>query len=249
MKKGSLFFILFLLGSQFSLAQTEEEFFIDSLSINGSVSLMGRWQTGNLNQISLMPNGRISLSNNSFYLELNSAYHFLKVDGFKAKNDLWTYGLFQYQPNNRIFPSLHTIMGFAKSYEIDHSIVMGAGGGVNIYKQSPDNFLQVHLYGALFNFQYKEEEPHKAIAIGSQIRARIPISRQINFRWELSGFYSTQDRTFWGGGNLLQLNFIILKNLMLNINHQTNYNNQTTPNIENTNTEMLFGIQYQFINN
>ena len=40
----------------------------------------------------------------------------------------------------------------------------------------------------------------------------------------------------------------ILKNLFLNISHQTYYNNQIAPNIENTNTEMLFGIQYLFNN-
>ena len=213
MKKKILFFLFFLLGAQLSFAQSpsNSQSSKDSLSIKGRLGLMGRWQTGNLNQISIMPNGGISFDKSSYYTEFNASYHYLKVGGFNAINDFWTYGLFQYQPNHRVFASIHTIIGFAKSYKIDHSIVMGIGGGVNIHKKSSLNFLQIHLYTAYLNFQYETENPHEAVAIGSQIRAMLPLNNHINFRWELSTFHSLKDTNFWGGGNLIQLNILVLK--------------------------------------
>lgn len=238
----------FMLGAQFSFAQSKIQSSKDSLSINGRLGLMGRWQTGNLDQISIMPNGGVSFDQFSYHAELNASYHFLKVNGFNAINDLWTYGLFQYQPHHRVFPSIHTIIGFAKSYKIDHSIVTGIGGGVNLHKKSPFNFLQVHLYGAYLDFQYERENTHKAVAIGSQIRATLPLNATIKLRWELSTFHSMKEVNFWGGGNLLQLNILVSRNLSLNISHQSYYNHQTATDIEKVNTEMLFGIQYQFNN-
>ena len=125
-------------------------------------------------------------------------------------------------------------------------MVTGIGGGINIHKKSPVIFLQVHLYGAYLNFQYEMENTHEAVAIGSLIRAMIPLNAHIKFRWELSTFHSMKEANFWAGGNLIQLNILVLKNLFLNVSHQSYYNHQTAIGIENTNTEMLFGIQYQF---
>lgn len=93
------------------------------------------------------------------------------------------------------------------------------------------------------------EYTHEAAAIGSLIRAQLPVNAHINFRWELSTFHSMNDSSFWGGGNLFQFNIFVFKNLSLNTSHQSYYNHQTATNIEKMNTEMLFGIQYQFDNN
>ena len=60
----------------------------DSLRLQVALGLRGRWQTGNLNQLSLMPNGRVALSNATFKAEVATTYHFLKVNGFNAINDL-----------------------------------------------------------------------------------------------------------------------------------------------------------------
>ena len=58
MKKEILIFMFFMLGAQFSFAQANNEPSQDSLSVQGRLGLMGRWQTGNLNQISLMAQWR-----------------------------------------------------------------------------------------------------------------------------------------------------------------------------------------------
>ncbi len=247
MQKEVFFFILFLLGVTHSIAQSPSSNPSSEYSsyIKGRLGLMGTWQTGNLDQLSVLPNGGISIVKNAYFAEFNASYHYLNVRGFNAINDFWTYGLFQHQPNHRVFPSIHTIMGFARSYKIEHSIVTGAGGGINVKKKSPDNFLQLHLYGSYLNFQYEMEGTHKAVAIGSLIRAMLPIKTHISLRWELSTFHSLWETNFWGGSNLLQLNISVLRNLSMNLSHQSYYNHQTAMDIENTNTEMLFGIQYQ----
>ena len=248
MKKAKLIFALLLVGAQLSFSQQDNSSKKDSLIINGRFGLMGRWQTGNLNQISIMPNGSVSLHKSTFYADFMTTYHFLRINGFNAIDDLWTYGLYQHQPNRRIFPSVHSIIGYSKSFLIDHSVVTGIGAGVNIHKKSLANYLQLHLFGSYFNFQYQTESAHKAVAISSLIRAVLPINKHVNFQWVFSTYHSTKDTAFWGGGNSFRLNITLLKNLMLNINHQTYYNHQTTAHIKNTNTEMLFGIQYNFSN-
>ncbi len=248
MKNTTLYIILLVIASQLGMAQTENVSLEDALSINGNLTLRGRWQTGNLNQISLMPGGYFSLTKPSFFAELNTTYHFLRVNGFNVKNDLWNYALMQYQPGRRLFPSIHVIVGYAKSYRIDHSIIAGPGVGLNIHNKSGYNFFQVHIYGAYLDFQYEEQTNHSSLAMGTLLKSKIPLNKHVSFQWELSTYHSMQDRNYWGGGNLIILNFKVLKNLSLNITHQTYYNNQTTIDIKKTNTEMLFGIQYNFTN-
>ena len=231
-------FSLFLCA--FSHGQT------DSTSIGGFMGLRGMWQTGNLNQINLMPNGKVWLTHPNHYAEVLGAYHYIKVDGFEAKNDLWFYGLYQHKSNNRLYLSANVVSGFAVSYRIDHSVVAGLGGGVNIIKNSPRRYFQFHLYGAYLDFRFEEEEALQSFTLSSLLRANIPITKWFNFGWELGSYHSMKETAFWGGGNLFQLIFNLSKNFSVNVSHQTYYNHQTATNIERTNTQMLFGLQYSF---
>lgn len=226
----------------FSYGQT------DSTSIGGFVGLRGMWQTGNLDQLSLMPNGKIGLTHPKHYAEVLGTYHYIKVGDFEAKNDLWLYSLYQYTPNNLFYLSANVVSGFAVSYRIDHSIVAGVGGGVNIIKNSPRKYFQFHLYGSYLDFQFVGEKALQSFALGSLLRANIPINQWFNFQWELGSYHAMKETSFWGSGNLLQLVFNLSKNFSLNISHQTYYNHQTASNIEKTNTQMLFGFQYSFSN-
>ena len=139
-----------LLGVYSCLAQLEGQPANDSLFVKGRLGLMGRWQTGNLNQISIMPNGNISFDKTDYYCELNATYQFIKVDGFKVKDDLWTYSLYQHQPNRLIFLSGHAIMGYARSYSIAYSTVVGIGGGINVLKKNTDNIFTTSFVWCLF---------------------------------------------------------------------------------------------------
>ena len=60
--------ILTLFVSAFSYGQT------DSTSIGGIMGLRGMWQTGNLNQINLMPNGKVWLTHPKHYAEVLGTY-------------------------------------------------------------------------------------------------------------------------------------------------------------------------------
>jgi hypothetical protein len=246
MKNGIQILIFFFIGVQFILGQTKDSIQLESFTTEGRLGLMGRMQTGNLDQVSIMPNGSFSLENSGFYSEFNASYHYLKVNGFNAINDFWTYGLYQHIPKNLFYPSVHTIVGFAKSFKIDHSIVLGVGSGVNLFKNSKLSYLQAHLYTGYLNFQLEDVSAHKAQFIGSQIRAKLPVNQLVNIQWGFSSFHSLKETKFWGGDNLLRLQIMLYKNLSINVSHQTYYNNQTATGINNTNTEMLFGFQYQF---
>ncbi len=220
----------------------------DSTSTGGFVGLRGMWQTGNLNQINLMPNGKIWLIHSNHYAEVLGAYHYIKVDGFEAKNDLWFYSLYQYSPNNRLYPSANVVSGFAVSYRIDHSIVAGIGGGLNIILNSPGKYFQFHMYGSYLEFKFEEEDPLQSFALSTLLRAKIPVTKWLIVGWELGSYHSMDETAFWGGGNLFQLIFNLSKNFSVNISHQTYYNHQTATNIQETNTQMLFGFQYSFSN-
>ena len=239
--KKSIAVLAFLICTQ-SYGQT------DSVIIGGLAGLRGMWQTGNLNQINLMPNGTIWLKHTKHYAEVLGTFHYIKVDGFEAKNDLWLYSLYQYSPSNRFFPSANAVTGYAVSYKLDHSIVVGIGGGVNLIKKSPTRYLQFQVYSSYLDFKFVGEDALKSFAFSSLLRANIPMTKWLTFGWELGSYHSIREAEFWGGGNLYQLIFNLTKNFSVNISHQTYYNHQAATNIEKTNTQMLFGFQYSFSN-
>ncbi|MEE9213720.1 MAG: hypothetical protein V3U54_02860 [Thermodesulfobacteriota bacterium] len=56
-------------------------------------------------------------------------------------NDLWAMGIHRYNPDGTIFPLIATNYGFAKSYNIKQSFLIGAGAGRNIRNNSLPNYL------------------------------------------------------------------------------------------------------------
>ena len=218
----------------------------DSLTIIGFVGMRGIWQTGNLEQLSLIPNGKIQVRNTNNYAEVLMNYHFLKVNGFNVKNDFWVNSLYQHKLHRTFFPSLHANAGFANSFSIDHSIMVGIGGGVNFIQHTPSKYFQLHLYPAYMGFQWQGQRAIQSAALGTMTRTNLPLYKQLSLRWELSTYHSIQESGFWGGGNLFQFNLAIIKNLMVNISHQSYYNNQSIEIIKNLNTQMLFGFQYNY---
>lgn len=208
--------------------------------------LMGRWQTGNLEQFSILPNATFSLKNEKHLLELRTNYNYIKVGGFNAVNDLWQDVLYQYQPHKRLYLTVHAINGFAQSYRIDYSSLNGVGAGLNLIRNTAKKYLQIQLVGGYLNFDFEGLPAHSAVGLGSLIRSSFPLGKRITLVWEMSTYHSTQDHDFFGGGNFLQLDLAIAKGLSINIRHQTYYNHQKVELTENLNSMMLFGIQYQF---
>ncbi len=242
--------LLLLIALQWSLVsafgQGSANLVGDTLQVNGQIGLLGRWQTGNLSQLSVMPNGALLLDNRSFHAGLSVSYHFLRVNGFTVKDDLWINGLFQSQPDHRWYFSAHAVVGYAASYRIDHSSLSGAGLGWNIRPRRGEDFVQLHVFAGYLNFKYQIELQHAAVGLGSLLRVSLPVGDRLRLRWELTSYHSARTTDFWGGGNLLQLHFLLTPRFSVNITHQTYYNHQTVEPIEQTNTEMLFGVNYSF---
>lgn len=230
----------------FSLCKTNIKGQPDSTQIGGFAGIRGMWQTGNLNQVSLIPNGKAWLTHPNHYAELLATFHYIKVSGFEVKNDLWSNSLYQYKPENRFFPSAQVVTGTAVSFRINHSILAGIGGGVNVIRKRPTKYLQVHLYTSYLNFEFEGESPLRSFAIGTNLRANIPLNKWLNFHWELGSYHSMKETDFWGGSNLLQLSFRIGSKFSMNLSHQTYHNQHTITNIKNTNTQTLWGCQYSF---
>ena len=124
--------------------------------------------------------------------------------------------------------------------------MLGGGMSINIHQKSPTNFLQASIYGGYMDFQNTMESPYQTFILGTAVRAKLPISKTVNGRWELATYHSTQTTSFWGGSYLLQLNFRTHKNLFFNITHQLYYNHLTPETIEQLNSELLFGLQFSF---
>jgi len=242
--KKHLIQLVILFSSTVGFTQTDGNEVKDSLFIQTHIGLMGRWQSGNLKQLNVMPNGGIKLSNSVFYSELNAIYNYLKIGEFNPVNDFWINGLYQYKPNQRIFAVAHTTNGFAKSYRIDYSSLTGAGIGLNVVKKSTDKYFQAHLITGYLHFKFENELAHKALGFGSIIRMSLPLAKQINVKWELSSYHSSKDATYWGGGNLLQLDFKINKRLFADIRHQVFFNQKNLQNIEKYNSILMFGFNY-----
>ena len=196
-----------------------------------------------------MPNGKVWLTHPAHHAEVLGTFQYIKVDGFEAKNDLWLSALYQYRPDRRFYLSGHAVSGFASSYRIDHSIVAGVGGGVNVIKYSPRKYFQFHIYGSYLDFKYEREEALQSFALSSLLRANIPMAKWFAVQWELGTYHSMTQTDFWGGSNLFQLIFNLTQNFSLNISHQLYYNHQAASGIAKTNTQMLFGFNYSFSKN
>ncbi len=213
------------------------------------VGIRGRWQTGNLNQLALNPAANLTISQGKFDLDLRGYYQFLRVNGFTAISDLWTSAAYRHQPTRRFFPLIAANSGFAKSYKIDHSLLLGAGFGVNLYNPAPTSFFRLHIFAGYMNFRFETRGPHTTPALGSAAILTFPLQERINISWELHTYHSGKDSQFWGANNQLMIHFKVLKSLSINLNHSTIFNRKTVENIKNTNTLLLFGIHYNFIKN
>lgn len=217
----------------------------DSLLIHAEVGINGRWQTGNLNQFGILPRAGLGIANKHFSLESEANYQYLRVEGFGLVNDLWVGGAFKIKPQNRIYPMVFSMYGFAQSYLINKSFVLGIGGGVNIIKKSPLHYLRANLTAGYLDFEFEGEPAHTAPAAGAMIESSFPLGERGMLSWKLNTYYSLSDLEYWGANNTVILGIKILKDLSVHLNHSTIFNNKTVPTIEKINTLMLFGVAYQ----
>ena len=217
----------------------------DTLTISSEIGLRGRWQTGNLNQLALNPTAHLLFSKKAFQAEVKGIYQFLRVEGFTIISDFWINGMVQLVPHKRIYPLITTNYGFAKSYKIGHSLLVGGGLGINLYQKSPRSFLQVNAFAGYMDLQFENEPRLSAPSLGTLLKAAVPIADRIHLSWELQTYHPDFNREYWGANNIVRLHFQVVKNLSLTASHHTIFNNKAITGIQKTNTLMLFGLQFQ----
>ncbi|MGH1363994.1 MAG: DUF481 domain-containing protein [Calditrichia bacterium] len=220
----------------------------DSLSIAVEIGLKGRWQTGNLNQLAINPDASLVLSKAAFSSEVQASYQYLRVNGFVAISDFWTMGILRHRPNRTLFPMLATNYGFAKSYKIDHSFLIGPGVGINLYNNSPGDFLRVQVFAGYMNIKFESKDPHSTAAIGTISQSAFSISKRMNIAWDFQTYNPGLDAEYWGFNNRIIIHYMVIKNMSLNLGHTVIFNNKTVASIKKTNGLMLFGIQYIYKN-
>ncbi len=221
----------------------------DKPSIQANLGIRGRWQTGNLNQLGLIPNAAILLQSENISLKINSSYQYLLVENFNPVNDFWTFSVLKWQTKRKIHPIIGANFGFAKSYKIKQSYSYGMGYEARLYEKSDKEYLYTGLLVGYMNFQFEHANSHTGAHMGLLLSSAIPVSDKIFMTIGLKSYHSLKEIDFWGGSSQIMLNYQFKKNLSLNISQDIVFNNQNEPGIKQLNTLMLFGVRYYLFAN
>ncbi len=236
-----LLFLSILCLPYYSIAQVESK-----NSFTADIGIRGRWQTGNLNQLGLIPNANLQLKREKYSLQIRSKYQYLKVDGFNAINDFWTFSHFKLHPEKKIHPLFVTYYGYAKSYRIAHSFYSGLGLGINLRQKSKMDFIEIGFSTGFMNFQFEQRHAHKSTSLGFIFETSYPLGEKLFISNDLKSYHSIQKSAYWGASNQLTLHLQLKKNMDFNISQEIVFNNENAEGIKKLNTLLLFGIQYRF---
>jgi hypothetical protein len=221
----------------------------DSLDLSGELGVRGRRQTGNFNQFSINPYGKLVADNERIYTQVRGDYQLLYIEGFRAINDLWTDALVQWNARKRFYPFGVLYYGFADSYSIDHSLTGGLGIGTNLLTKQTQLKLQAHLFAGFLDVAFEPGLENQVIqqsaALGSIIRGQWnPEKSPIRLNWEFQSYHATGDSDFFGLSNRLELLVPIGKHMAFSASHLTIYNNTVSEGIAPNNTLLMFGVAY-----
>jgi len=219
----------------------------DSLRINGEIGVRGKWQTGNFAQFVINPSGKIILEKKRNRIEIQANYEFLKVNQGSLINDFWTYGMYQYNSDKTIFPMAMSHYGFAQAYAIDHSLIGGVGIGLNAIKKSTHRLLQANIFIGYLNLKYENAPIHKAASMGSYVRFKFPIKKElVHAILDSHAYVSLNDSDYRSFNSRVALLFQIVKDFGVNITYSMVYNNNNPSVISKTNGKLVFGLSYIF---
>ncbi len=219
----------------------------DSIKVIGELGIRGKWQTGNFAQFVINPNAKIVVSKKRTRIEARANYEFLKVNKGSLINDFWSFGMYQYNSNKNVFPMAMVHYGFAQSYAIDHSFVGGVGAGTNIVKKEEHKYFQANVFAGYMNLKYEGSEVHGAPNAGTYIKLKFPLKKNfVHFIVDINGYISLDDMQYRGFNNRVIVNFQVLKNLGINTSHRLVYNHNTISGINETNGNLVFGLNYIF---
>ncbi len=222
----------------------------DTLSVSAEVTLLGRKQSGNLNQVGLSPTALLKVNNSAFDLESRTTYQLLRVNGFTVVNDLWTNTFLRLGSGQRLYPVVVGYYGFADSYDIEQSFIGGAGGGAQLLRSENGASLEVTGFGGWVNVEFtgnpeSVNSNNSSMVLGSIIRGNLPLPVvKMKIRWEFHSYHGLRDQQFFGFNNLIQIHYPINKGFQVTANHNTIFNQTVSSGIARTNTLLMFGLTY-----
>lgn len=217
----------------------------DSTWLKLEIDLRGRWQQGTLSQIGIHPGLRLQFGNSRYQVDLRSNYQLLKAKDLVLIDDLWTQGKLIIAKERAIYPIVATNIGYALSYRIDHSLLIGVGIGSDFWRQRKRTSLQINLFVGHLNFNFLGEVASNSAAIGSQIECIVSLGKTASISGQVHSYHPLGEHNFWGVNSAIQIIYPISKQFSLQTNYQYIFNNQTVMGIKKVNTILQFGFRYQ----
>ncbi len=203
-------------------------------------SVMGNYQTGNLNQISVSSQLNRVTTDTMFNTSLNISYTYVHVEDFTIINDLWINQIVDLHRGKTFYRTAQVIAGTALSYRIDQSLFAGIGVG---YRPNLDGKLSFksNLYAAYFHFKPIESSPIQTPAVGTDIVVNYKLKKAI-LNWNVGTFHGINPSNIWGGSSNIQVLLPISKQVFVNLSHRTFFNAREFPDTEKLNSMLMYGI-------
>ena len=217
----------------------------DSVRATAFVQGRGTFQTGNLKQIGGGFIADLNVGNKRFSTLLSLSYDYVEVNGFNVINDSWNSMEYIFKPGARFYPVARLNAGFAKSFGIQYSYVIGAGGGMNITRKSPLNYMRFDIIGGYMDFTFDQAEHLSGDVIDLSVKGNTQLlSGKFNLNWNFKSFLSPSRTERFGFMNILRLELPLTKKLSISTSHTTIYNEQVDIGKVRLNTILMFGISY-----
>jgi len=239
MKRYTIIYLLLMAAGVNAFGQS------DSLTLSGELGLQGRLQTGNLQQFALNPSGQLRLNSRRLHAHFQASYQYLNVSNFTIMSDFWSTLLLSHRTSKNVFPAFISSYGFAKSYQIDRSLLVSPGLGWNVINDTHKNSLQLYGFAGYLNLKYHEHVAIETLSFGGLIKASLPLTTNIGIIWTLHTYHPLNNSSLWGFNNLILFQYHISPVISLQASHNTIYNSETITDISNTNTVMMFGMAYK----
>ncbi|WP_299551628.1 DUF481 domain-containing protein [Seonamhaeicola sp.] len=219
----------------------------DSLKVEARVGVRGKWQTGNLAQFVINPNAGLTFKKNNNQLEFQGNYEFLKVNQGSLINDFWTYGIYQYQVHNTLFPIVMIHYGYSQAYAIDNSLIGGLGFGVNLMPKNHRSYIQTNLFIGHLNIKYQDVSKHKGTSLGSYVKLKFPIVKEsLEILLDAQAYLSLKDTAYSSFNSRIIFLFKLINNFGFDLTYNLVYTNNNPSVTSKANGKLIFGLNYSF---
>ena len=187
------------------------------------------------------------LQKNNDQLEFDGNYEFLKVNQGSLINDFWSFAVYQYQAHKTIFPIVMFHYGYSQAYAIDNSLIGGLGLGLNSIPKNGGNYLQINFFIGRLNIKYKGVSEHKGASLGSYVKLKFPIVKEVlQILMDSHAYLSLKDTEYSSLNSRVIFLFKLINNLGFDLTYNLVYNSNNPSVTSKTNGKLIFGLNYSF---